>query len=97
MEEAMATEQHIDIKALREKGAKFKPSSSTIETATYDPLTRLLIVDFKSGSSYLYYGIDLELWSKWLEAESAGKYFAVYVKPHPRFDKIKKDGDREFV
>lgn len=93
MAEAAAHEMVIDLALVREKGAKYKPDSTTIDTATYDPITNLLIIDFKSGSSYLYYGVTLETWSEFMEAKSAGKFFAANIKTNPRFDKIKKDDD----
>lgn len=68
------------IEEIREKGAKYLPESSTIKTMTYEPLGKVLLVDFKSGGSYLYHAVPLETWEQLLKAESAGKAFHELIK-----------------
>lgn len=68
------------VQEIRESGKKYEPDSSTIKTMTYHPERMALIVDFKSGGSYLYTPVTHEVWEEILKSESAGKMFHEKIK-----------------
>lgn len=59
--------------------------SSTIKSIGYDEesesMKSRLTVIFAGGARYTYAGVPLELWKRFKEAESAGKFFAREIKP----------------
>jgi len=54
---------------------KYTFDSTHIKSATYEPVTQLLIVEFHSGTIYGYETVPAEVFNKWKEAPSAGNYF----------------------
>lgn len=60
--------------------------SSTIKAIGYDEETEniksRLTVIFASGARYTYAGVPPELWGRFKEAESVGRFFAREIKPH---------------
>ncbi len=64
------------------------PGSSNISQWRYNSADRLMEVEFKHGGTYTYHGIELDLWSALVHAESAGKALDKLVKkPGYRFTK----------
>lgn len=55
-------------------------SSSTIQAAAYWPSKEYLLVSFKSGHTYSYQGVDLEVVQAWQEAASAGSFFYYNIR-----------------
>ena len=51
------------------------PSSSTIQQAAYWPERQYLVVSFKSGHTYDYQKVPLDVVESWENAASAGAYF----------------------
>jgi hypothetical protein len=54
--------------------------SSNIGAIGYDGVTRELHVQFKSGRTYKYSNVPLDVYDAFLAAESKGKYFAANVR-----------------
>ena len=59
--------------------------SSTIKSIGYQEETEhiksQLIVIFTSGTRYVYAGVPRELWERFKDAESVGRFFAREIKP----------------
>lgn len=58
----------------------FKDSTS-ISSADYDIVEKILTITFNSGSSYRYADVPKEVYQELTEARSAGKFFQQYIKP----------------
>lgn len=54
--------------------------SSNIKRVEYDPITNELFVEFLAGGKYKYFNVPENVYDKFTEAESAGKYFFGAVK-----------------
>lgn len=61
---------------------KYKVESSNIDSISYDPGTKELIITFNNGNSYSYQGISPGLVCNLLFAESIGKKFHDSIKIH---------------
>lgn len=55
-------------------------TSSNIDAVGYDPDTKVLQVDFKSGTSYQYEGVPANLAQAMIVAPSVGQFFYSSVK-----------------
>lgn len=54
--------------------------SSNMEGAEYDPSDQTLVVTFKSGRQYEFFGVEQEIWDLWQTASSKGRYFNDVIK-----------------
>ena len=54
--------------------------STVILSAGYDPLTRTLEVQLQDGRVYVYLDVPPVVYRDLLAAESAGRYFAWFIK-----------------
>ena len=54
--------------------------STSIASIGYDPQRRLLDVEFRSGAIYRYLHVPREVGSRFLMAESKGRYFARNIR-----------------
>ena len=61
---------------------KYKVDSSNIESVSYNPKTRELIIEFKGGNSYSYQGVDNGIVCNLLFADSIGRKFHDSIKIH---------------
>lgn len=50
--------------------------SSNLRFVTYDPGTRILEVEFASGSQYRHFDVPPELYDGLIKAESAGRFYS---------------------
>lgn len=57
------------------------PESQFIQGASYDPSTRVLRVDFKSGDGRFFDGVEPEFWREFVQAVSKGKFFQSMIRP----------------
>lgn len=57
-----------------------KVESSNIAAIGYDPESRTLQVDFKTGKRYQYQNVPPEIFAEFQAADSVGKYFAASIK-----------------
>jgi hypothetical protein len=55
-------------------------SSSAIRSVGYDPRSRTLEVEFRSGAVYDYSGVTPRLWASFLDAPSKGSFFARRIR-----------------
>lgn len=62
-------------------------NSSNLQKATYDDETKILIVEFKNGSSYRYFNVPKTLWDQFAktvnEDGSAGKFLNAHIRSLP--------------
>lgn len=54
--------------------------SSNIAAIGYDPASKTLQVDFKTGKRYQYQNVSPETFAEFKAADSVGKYFAERVR-----------------
>jgi hypothetical protein len=54
--------------------------SSAIRSMGYDPSSRTLEVEFRSGAVYDYFGVTSRLWASFQAAPSKGTFFARKVR-----------------
>lgn len=57
-------------------------SSSNILMSVYFPKTELLYVSFNRGGVYSYTNVDNELYDKFENSDSQGKFFVKEIKPN---------------
>ena len=57
-----------------------KLKSSTIESVAYQADHGILEIDFKSGSTYHYFGVPHYVYTEFVRAESPGGFFDLYIK-----------------
>lgn len=55
-------------------------TSSDLANVGYDATTRVLEVEFRTGSVYEYHGVPANVHSGLMSAASHGKYFNEYIK-----------------
>lgn len=53
--------------------------SSNIVSTGFDPFTNTLAVQFKSGATYHYHGVPLDVYHAMGKAESVGKFMGAHV------------------
>ncbi len=56
------------------------PNSTNLQSAEYDPETRVLSITFKRGVSYSYADVDEATYNSLLSAGSPGAYFAANIR-----------------
>lgn len=60
---------------------EMKPvKSSNIKAAGYDPLRKVMRVQFSNGSNYDYSEVDATTFNNFMEAKSQGKFFHQNIK-----------------
>jgi len=57
-------------------------NSSTIASGVYDTVTETLILTFRNGTVYRYPAVPQEDVERFFNAESAGKFFATFIRPY---------------
>ena len=69
--------------------------STAIYRAEYDPKRNLLIVTFWGykqryvGSTYVYYGVSYDLWVRFMEASSKGRFFYYNIRTVFQYTRVK--------
>lgn len=61
-------------------GINFEEQSTTIRSISYDKGEMKLLVEFKSGGTYEYNGVDEEVYSEFISQPSVGSYFHKSIK-----------------
>lgn len=72
-------------------------NSSNIESAVYNRTNKVLRITFKNGSVYDYAGVGIREANNFEKAESAGKFFAEFIKGKKDTTKIKAAAPRNTV
>lgn len=62
--------------------------SSTVEEIGYDPSTKELLVNFKSGGSYKYLDVPHSTFNSLITASSVGSYLHQHIKGSYTYEKI---------
>lgn len=62
--------------------------SSNLSTVGYDPKSKTLEIEFKSGGVYQYLGVPEFVYTGLMSASSKGKYFANSIKDVYPFVKV---------
>lgn len=60
--------------------------SSNISRSYYTPSSNELIIEFKKGGKYAYKPVSVQMYERFLKAESQGKYFLNEIKNNPSVD-----------
>lgn len=63
-------------------------NSSNIKSASYDVDTKDMTIIFKGDSKYVYRDIPVDLYKKFTESESAGKFFYSNIRNHYKYSKM---------
>jgi hypothetical protein len=63
-------------------------TSSNIAEVGYDPNSRILEVQFKTGAVYQYFDISQQVYDELMRASSIGGYVNSNVKGHYRYARI---------
>ena len=56
-------------------------NSSTVSKSIYDFTTETLIVEFKSGASYIFHSVPRATYEEFANSDSPGKSFNQFIKP----------------
>jgi lysyl-tRNA synthetase class 2 len=62
--------------------------STVLASITYDEPTQLLLVEFRAGAIYCYFGVPLTVPAGLLAAPSKGAYFNRFVRARFSFTKL---------
>jgi hypothetical protein len=65
------------------------PQSSNVAAARYDPVSKEMQIDFRSGHTYSYSKVPPMIWNKFSLAMSKGTFMAKYIRP--RYKGIKME------
>lgn len=79
---------------IREFGKEIEDSTQ-MQIVSFDATKLLLTVTFKSGATYEYYDVPIDVAENLLQAESMGRYFHRYVRGPYKYKKVEiKDDDQ---
>ena len=59
--------------------------SSSVASAGYDEARRMMEVEFVHGGVYVYLDVEPDLYRRFREAESHGRFLNAEIKPHHPF------------
>jgi hypothetical protein len=62
-------------------------SSSNVQSIAYAADDKQLLVQFKNGTSYVYYDVPSETWDGLKSASSTGGYLAQHIKNSYRYER----------
>lgn len=65
--------------------------SSNIKSIGHDPLSNKLHVEFGNGRVFEYDGVDTDMHSKLMSADSAGSFFSRNIRPAFKAVEVKQD------
>lgn len=63
-------------------------SSNNLRAVGYDPDTRTLVVEFRSGGTYEFYDVDVNVYEALMSAGSHGQFFQQEVRGRYRYARI---------
>lgn len=71
-----------DLRHVEEEGPLSfdSPTSTNIVGAEYNPITKVLMVQFHGGRTYRYTSVPRDLWDDFDAAESKGAFFSARIK-----------------
>lgn len=62
--------------------------SSTLAKVGYDPNRRLLAVEFKNGSKYVYNNVPVEVYAELMASPSLGRYFGTNIREAYKYTRV---------
>jgi hypothetical protein len=62
--------------------------SSDLSSVGYDPKSRILEIEFRSGGIYRYLDVPKEVFDGLLAAKSKGRFFAKEIRDRYRFERL---------
>ena len=63
-------------------------TSSQVKAIGHDPATNTLTVQFHTGSTYTYDGVDAKTYDAMLNAKSIGKFLGAEIKGKYKYKKV---------
>lgn len=70
----------LDVRSSKAVPIDLSVDSSAIDAVGYDPKSSILRITFQSGSSYSFFGVDLETFNEFLDSNSLGRYFVENIR-----------------
>lgn len=70
---------NIDLPTILKGINMYKVASSNISAIGYNSTSQVLRVIFNGGSSYLYFGVEPEIWNALIRSQSKGKFLTESV------------------
>ena len=64
-------------------------TSTSIASIGYDPQRRMLDVEFQSGATYRYLKVPPDAASRFMEAESKGRFFSRHIRGKFAFHRLR--------
>lgn len=71
-----------------------KARSSNIKYHQYDPVDNTLTIEFNNGGKYCYHKVPEEIYQKFVDSESWGKYLHAIIKPQFKCIKVVQKEDK---
>jgi hypothetical protein len=68
------------IQGVKKYGKQIQIESEAIENIDYDVESSDLTVEFKQRGTYVYHGVDLDMYTDFVQASSWGTYFNLYIR-----------------
>lgn len=69
------------------EGDTIIPMSSAVTELYYEPDALALHVQYINGGRYIYWGVPLDVWGRFKEANSKGEFVNYYIKAYYPFTK----------
>jgi hypothetical protein len=76
----MAIEAHARPKWTPDEGELIRVVSVALDSVLYEGDAKVLIVTFRDGSSYEYYGVENEVFRGLLQAADKGRYYNAHIR-----------------
>jgi hypothetical protein len=74
-------------------GPRVIVSSSCIAAMLCNPDERVLMLEFRNGLAYEYFGVPSSLYAALLAAESRGSFIARFIRGQFAFRRLPRSGD----
>ena len=72
-------------------------SSGQIRSIGYDEAARTLEVEFTSGGVYVYRDVPPEAYQDFMNADSKGRYFAIFVRANYEYERLHAEGCGKYL
>jgi len=72
-------------------------SSGQIRSIGYDEAARTLEVEFTSGGVYVYRDVPPEAYQDFMNADSKGRYFAIFVRANYEYQRLHVEGCGKYL
>lgn len=65
------------------------PQSKAIERIHYDEADRTLVVEFRNGTAYRYFGIPRDDYTRLATSASPGARFNQFIQPYHEYERLR--------